>query len=1253
MNCKLPRSLLLSLAALCAGAAFARAEDWRGRRIAYLGDSITDVRHIGCTRNYWNFLKDDLGVTPLVYGINGQQMLHLLAQAEKLKAEHAADIDAISVFAGTNDYNANVPLGAWFVETTETVDRNGHQVAVKHREFSFDEKTFRGRINRLMRFLRENFPTKPILLLPPINRGYATFGPKNVQPDEVYANELGLFVDAYVDAVKEAGNIWAATVVDINAESGLFPHQPQHALFFHNAKTDMLHPNDRGHRRIAHVVAAALDRVAPPDDGNDTARLRATVEELKDGGTLVLPKREYHLFEDGAKRIWLDPSNNASGEKIVAMPVVGKQNVVIDGSGSTFVCHGRVFPFVALKSRNVTFRNFTVTTRYPSCAGFKVEAKDDAGFTVQFDAGVCPYRVDEGAMTFLLDGHEISSKNGRLSLHALDRIVIHYLMAPQSKGDKGEFPAPFVGVAAEDLGNRRVRFRYYGDKHPKSAKLPYRVGEQVVVNLEEQRYRDVFFFEDCAGVTVEDVAIERFGGMGIVGQRSVDLAVRRLTTPPRAGERVTLTADILQFINCGGKLAIEDCACGWSLDDVINIHGNYLRVESVAGKKAVLRAKHVSHAGFFPYRPGDALEVVDARTRNVLLRTKAVGFAPDPQDRYACTLEVADDLSKIPAGALVENATLNPDVVIRGNHFHDHPNMRLSGRGKYLVEGNRIERCCSALVGMDLAEYWYESGRISEMTIRDNVFRDCNALGGGTFLNFGVSGWGADAPKIHGRVVLEGNRFEQVRQHRWSFAGVQEVVDRNLLGAPKETPVAVPFPRIGSLAPRTAPDPKDDQWMIGCEVLDRDFAKFAAYKAYLPALGIRSIRLQGGWAKCEKEKGKYDFAWLDESVDYALAHGLNPVLETGYGNPIYKGGGGRDLAAGFPSSEEGLQAWDRWVDALSKHFKGRVKDWAMWNEPDIGNPAETAAVGGHHTPANIAAFNVRTAKTILKNIPDARIAGLSLATNDPAFNEACYQAFGEDIGLFWRFIYHGYVPAPEDSYANVQQLKALCAKYAPKATLWQGENGAPSEMPGDGLALNHLAWSEISQAKWDMRRMLGDFVHGVPSSVFTISDYFHPGRGIGSYGLLRADANRDVIAVKRAFHAVRNVATVFDSHVARVPRKVSSPENTLQLWEFARDGKPLFAFWTCGEWRNPDGKGWKVARLRPGDGLATRPAVIEWTGAPLADPVWVDLLTGAVHEFPKDRMLRRAGGTTFVDVPVYDSPCLLTERAALPLAALK
>ena len=50
---------------------------------------------------------------------------------------------------------------------------------------------------------------------------------------------------------------------------------------------------------------------------------------------------------------------------------------------------------------------------------------------------------------------------------------------------------------------------------------------------------------------------------------------------------------------------------------------------------------------------------------------------------------------------------------------------------------------------------------------------------------------------------------------------------------------------------------------------------------------------------------------------------------------------------------------------------------------------------------------------------------------------------------------------------------------------------------------------------------------------------------------------------------------------------------------------------------------------------------------PLVDPVWVDLLTGRIYAFPKKNQLVHSEGVTFVDVPVYDSPCLLAERAAV------
>jgi hypothetical protein len=269
-----------------------------------------------------------------------------------------------------------------------------------------------------------------------------------------------------------------------------------------------------------------------------------------------------------------------------------------------------------------------------------------------------------------------------------------------------------------------------------------------------------------------------------------------------------------------------------------------------------------------------------------------------------------------------------------------------------------------------------------------------------------------------------------------SATGVRELIV-------KDPSATKDFSPVGRLRPRTAPDRKDDQWMIGCEVLDRDFTRFSAYREWLPQLGIRTIRLQGGWAKCEKVKGTYDFAWLDECVDFALAHGLNPVLETDYGNPVYKGGGTPDLAGGFPVSEEALAAWDRWVDALSKHFKGRVRDWAMWNEP----------------------------------------------------------------------------------------------------------------------------------------------------------------------------------------------------------------ESTLQLWEFKRRGLPLFVFWTAAEWVQGKDNGWEKKYQRPGDSLEKRPVVFRWPGEPLKEPVWVDLLSGEVLSFPKSRIKACAEGVIFIDVPVYDSPCLLTERAAVDIVA--
>ena len=87
---------------------------WQGKRVAYLGDSITDPRNSGAKKKYWGFLQDWLQIEPYVYGVSGRQWNDIPRQADRLKQEHGQDFDAIIIFCGTNDYNNGVPLGQWY-----------------------------------------------------------------------------------------------------------------------------------------------------------------------------------------------------------------------------------------------------------------------------------------------------------------------------------------------------------------------------------------------------------------------------------------------------------------------------------------------------------------------------------------------------------------------------------------------------------------------------------------------------------------------------------------------------------------------------------------------------------------------------------------------------------------------------------------------------------------------------------------------------------------------------------------------------------------------------------------------------------------------------------------------------------------------------------------------------------------------------------------------------------------------------------
>lgn len=153
-----------------------------------------------------------------------------------------------------------------------------------------------------------------------------------------------------------------------------------------------------------------------------------------------------------------------------------------------------------------------------------------------------------------------------------------------------------------------------------------------------------------------------------------------------------------------------------------------------------------------------------------------------------------------------------------------------------------------------------------------------------------------------------------------------------------KAPSQVNMKKIGCIKPRNTTEIASSRITVGCETMDRGLTIWDNYKSYLKPLGVKKIRLQGGWAKCEKVKGVYDWQWLDDVINYAVANGLVPWLEVSYGNPVYDGGGGTGLLNSLMTSEEAYQAWDKWIAAIVNRYKDRVREWEIWNEPD--HPAQ-------------------------------------------------------------------------------------------------------------------------------------------------------------------------------------------------------------------------------------------------------------------------------------------------------------------------
>ncbi len=137
--------------------------------------------------------------------------------------------------------------------------------------------------------------------------------------------------------------------------------------------------------------------------------------------------------------------------------------------------------------------------------------------------------------------------------------------------------------------------------------------------------------------------------------------------------------------------------------------------------------------------------------------------------------------------------------------------------------------------------------------------------------------------------------------------------------------------------------------------------------------GVKWSREEFSWGRIETAPGVYNFDFYDSVVDTAMQQGISVYGLLSYWGRFTK-----------PYTQEGIDDFCTWTRAVVRHFKGRVKHWEVYNEPNIffwQGPKDLYPV-----------LLKQCYAAIKEEDPEAVVLGISTAGIDTDFIQLCLDA---------------------------------------------------------------------------------------------------------------------------------------------------------------------------------------------------------------------------------------------------------------------
>lgn len=455
--------------------------------------------------------------------------------------------------------------------------------------------------------------------------------------------------------------------------------------------------------------------------------VRKVLQQVKGNTRIVFPKGTYHFYPDKAVGKYHSVTNHDNGYKRFVFPIMGYENLEIDGQGSEFIFHGEVVPFLVENSTNVVLKNFAIDWEDPFyLQGVVLESDSlNSSITLEFTPE-SNYSFDGKALHLAANGQRLGFPGEDMYFDPTTRAVAYraedYLAwIPAGKGAQ-------VSLLDEEKKRFKVAMPF--------AKRPPPPGMVGIYKgpFGNNRHAPAIHLIKSKNIDLKQVDIYHAGGMGVIAEKSENIHLDSVNVRLREGSRrlVSTTADATHFCNCKGELLIENCLFENMLDDATNVHGTYLKVDEILDARTVIALlNHGQQQGYEFGAAADSVQVVDGAT---LLPRGDLQIARMEyiNERY-CQITFKDDLNDlVRVGDGLENMSWYPTFTFRNNVVRNNRarSILVSTPRKVLIEKNSFSSMMTAILFEGDMLDWFESGAVKDVTIRNNVFLDCGYGGG-------------------------------------------------------------------------------------------------------------------------------------------------------------------------------------------------------------------------------------------------------------------------------------------------------------------------------------------------------------------------------------------------------------------------------------------------------------------------------------------------------------------------------------------